>query len=923
MDQSSPIRVLLIEDQQQDASLASGFFSLIKECTLDVAYTFQDVPQKISQAIPDLILLSDNDKHEEAFRVFSTASAKCPSARVIVSLYPVDEKLAEAYRLAGALECLFKSEEKYFTDFCYSVKSALLKIADKKLGLGSSNEDHLTLGIHAMDDLERSAFDIGQSVLHYRILSEIGAGGMGQVYKAVDGKLGRTVAIKVRPRSSMNNPGARRRLLREARAASALNHANIVTIHAIEEMDPYSFIVMEYIEGESLRDTLQKGPMEFEKLLDVGVQIADALDAAHPAGLIHRDIKPANIMITEKGRLKLLDFGLAKKAQPSDGSTQVTAEGAIVGTVTYMSPEQARGEDLDARTDLFSLGAILYQAATGRLPFQGKSILAVMHEIVTNDPPDPRSIRHDLPETCEQIIMRSLDKKKEQRFQSARELADALRALQKERLNRRQAETDRSSDKALPEKLPQVDRGKAIHSIAVLPFMDSGSAPGMEYLSQGITENLLNTLAQLPNLRVVPRSTVFRYKGTELDAQEIGRALKVRAVLTGRILYHSNTLNIQTELTDVDENSQIWGEQFNRKMSDIFVVQEEIAKEITNKLRLRLSGKDKKKLTKRYTQNIDAYHCYLKGRYHQFKRTREGFLKAVEYFERAIRVDSKYALAYTGLADSYNLLASYGYQAPQETLQLVQEMAKKALELDSRIGEAHASLGYSLLLSRDWPAAEREFERALELSPACATAHLWFGLFLNVTGRFDESMAKLKKALELEPLSVVVNLNLGMLHLFKREYDKAIEQFQLTLETDPGHLVVHFFLGLAYEAKGEMDAAIKELEKSVESSQDVRYLAARAHAYALAGKRDKAQETLRYFERLSSDSYVSPVDVAIVCLGLDDTDAAMQWLQKAHEDSSSWMIFLKVDSRFDPVRSKPQFLSLLRQMGLESRVRGV
>jgi len=895
------VRVLLIEKDSYYREAVSEFLRSLNDCILAIAESLEEAAKRIAANMPDVILLAEGEDPEETFQWFRSINSEFVPACIIVSIANENVDAQDGYRNHGAWDCLAKSNKNYFTEFGMTLKRATIAVLDNKLH-GAVTSDNYELSLMNSSKHLDQAFQVSQRVLHYRILSVIGQGGMGQVYKATDDKLGRTVAIKVLP-PTMESKAARRRLNHEARAASALNHHNIVTVYAIEQFQGSDFIVMEYINGNSLREILHSGPLSTPDLLRLGIQLAEALSVAHPAGLIHRDIKPANIMITPTGTIKLLDFGLAKQLRPSEPISDITATGVIVGTITYMSPEQAQGEDLDARTDIFSLGAVLYQAATGSVPFQGKTAIAIMHEIVMNDPIDPCSINHSLPSKLGTTILRALSKKKELRFQSASELANELKQM------------EFASSSATSEKqsafLPQPGSNR-LNSIAVMPFGDPDSNSELEYLSRGITENLLNSLSQIPNLRVVPRSTVFRYYGKEFEASEVGRSLNVAAVVTGRIVEHSGTLNIQAELTDVVKQSQIWGAQFKRKITDIFHVQEEIATEIARRLKPRLSGKDKEKLLRRATQDIDAYHFYLKGRYQLSKRTRDSISKAAGNFKAAIEKDERYSLAYSGMADSLNLLASYAYKPPRRVLSLAMEAAKKALEINPKLGEAHTSIGYTLLLSRKLDLAEKALLRAIKLNPRYSLSYVWLGLLLNLSGRFDEAATYLQKALQLEPLSVIANLNQGLLFFAQKKYEKAKEQFLFTLETEIHHPATQFFLGLTYEASGSLPQATKILEKCVEASPDVRYIAALAHAYSTGGNNDAARKTLVELERRVLIGYVSPTDFAVIHLGLQQYSEALLYLEQAMKDLSSWWNFLNIDPRFDPIRGTSEFQQLLR-----------
>ncbi|HEY0006642.1 MAG TPA: protein kinase [Pyrinomonadaceae bacterium] len=986
----------------------------------------------------------------------------------------------------------------------------------------------------------------GTSFGRYQIRSPLGAGGMGEVYLAQDTQLERAVALKLLPAQFTQDTERVRRFQQEARATSALNHPNILTIFEIGEEQGTYFIATEFINGQTLRDRLVHSRLPLDEALDIAIQVAGALAAAHAEGIIHRDIKPENIMLRADGYVKVLDFGLAKLSEPRglrrDAETVAeTMPGLVIGTITYMSPEQARGLRVDQRTDIFSLGVVLYEMVAGRQPFGGPTPSDVIVSILEREPLPLKSLLPAAPPELEQMIARSLAKEREARYTSIAELLEELRGL-KRRVDFEEQMHRTTPDKAAPvmpaatspeqpaqplatdaatrsytaaaetrflepdeettgeiahvlfmdlvgfskhwsREQPEIIRqlngivretesyrraeargqivprssgdGMAlvffgnpeaplrcalqiariikdheqiklrmgIHSglvfrypniageqdvygeginfaqrvmdagdvghillskqmvnilrefgereeqlddlgetmvkhgvvahlfnlytmelgnparpskldqalasapaykplltektLAVMPLVNVSGDPNMEYLSDGITESIINTLSQLGQLRVMARSTVFRYKGRDVDPCEAGRELQASAVTTGRVLLVGDNLIIKAELVNVADGSQLWGEQYRRKSADIFEVEAEISKEISEKLRIKLTGAEKRLLAKRHTDNPEAYQLYLKGRFYLGKMTKDGLKRGIEYFNRAIELDPGYALAYAGLAEAYYGLSA-AHLPPREAMPRARAAAMKALELDDTLAEAHASLGLvQAFYDWDWTGAEREYRRAIELNHGYASAHHWYGWYLALMGRLEESTRELQQAQELDPLSLEINTDLGLSFFIGREYDKAIEQFRKAIEMDPHFIWGRFFLAWACEQKGDLASAINEY-KLVAAQDDTPVIrASLGYAYALAGQPEETHSILKELTDLSRQKHVSPYDFTVLHTALGDLDHAFDCLERAYESRSEALVWLKVDPRLDALRADPRFTDLLRRVGLD------
>jgi eukaryotic-like serine/threonine-protein kinase len=807
---------------------------------------------------------------------------------------------------------------------------------------------------------------IAESIAHYRIIKKLGAGGMGEVYLAQDTKLDRKVAIKVLRTDSVATERAKKRLIREAQAAAKLDHPNICAIYDVNEADELTYIVMQYVEGETLATKMMIAPLTLSAVLDTAGQLAEALVEAHAQGIIHRDIKPQNVMITARNQVKILDFGLAKQLLPPDSVESEAATvsllstpGSLMGTKPYMSPEQVRGEPLDARSDIFSLGVTLYEMAAGKHPFMAESDTVTISRILLAEPEPTERFVAEAPLELRRILGKTLCKDKEGRYQNSKDLLIDIKQLRAEVTatageNRSQAtgskafsapaqaqslvsrvlsKTKRNKWAVLASLLAIILSAVAISrllspdktdSLAVLPFTYVSSDPQLmanpdrEYLSDGFTESVINSLSQLPGLKVIARSSAFRYKGKEVDLQAIGRELNVRAVMVGRIIQQGDNITISADLMDVRDNRQIWGNQYSRKPADILTVQKEIAREISGILQLKLTGADQKQLAKSYTDNGEAYQAYLKGRYYWNKRTDEGFKQAIEFFQEAIDKDPTYALAYTGLADCYTLRSDYGFFPPTEGYALAKSAVTLALKSDDSLAEAHTSLAsIKAVTDWDWQGAENEYRKAIELNPNYPTAHHWYAAQLLLMGKLGPALSEIKKAQQLDPFSLGINKDFSVILLYARRYDEALEQCRKTLEIDPTFLVMSTYIAQVYELKQKYREATAELEKAhAAAPEDGEITYGLGQVYALSGRKDEALKILNELNQPSRQNLYLPKETALLYALLGDKDKAIAVLQQAYENHYISVAEIKMDPRFDSLRTDQRVVDLLQRIGL-------
>jgi eukaryotic-like serine/threonine-protein kinase len=736
---------------------------------------------------------------------------------------------------------------------------------------------------------------IGETISHYTILSKLGEGGMGVVYKARDTKLDRTVALKFLPTQAVGSQEYLARFIHEAKAAAGLSHPNICAVHAIDEEEGCSFIAMEYLEGRTLKDRIASGPLTPDEAVAIALQVAEGLREAHEKGIIHRDIKPANIMITPRGQAKIMDFGVAKSGRLAD----LTQVGATLGTVAYMSPEQARGGEVDHRTDLWSLGVVLFEMLTSIVPFRGDYEPAVVYAILNNEPPDVAKLRSEIPGEVRRIVRKALAKSPDQRYPGAEEMALALRSVRPQ--PPRDATARGSSGQG--------------RSIAVLPFVDMSPQKDQEYFCDGLAEELINALTHIKAFRVAARTSAFACRDKDYDVREIGEKLNVETVLEGSIRKAGNRLRITAQLINAGDGYHLWSERYDRHLEDIFAIQDEIALAIVDKLKLELLEDEAAVLLKRGTQDLKAYELYAKGRFFWEQRG-EGLGKAIECFRRALARDPGYALAYSGLADCLTLLGFYGVMPSKDAFPPAREAAKKAVELDSTLAEPHSSLGF-IHLFYDWdlPRAEREFKKAIELNPGYAPARYWYAAALAASRRWAEADSEHERAVETDPLSFQAHTQYGWVLLGMGEHDRAEARLGKTLELNPDYALAHMLMGVSYCLRTRHDEALAECQKAVElSGRNSWALAMLGWVYGTSGRKAEARSVLAELTERVGHHYVRPTLFAFVHLGLGEHDQALGWLQRGYEERDVWMIALKTDPGFDAVRDDPRVVALMEMV---------
>ena len=801
---------------------------------------------------------------------------------------------------------------------------------------------------------------VGRSFGPYSIEKQIGSGGMGAVYLAQDARLGRRVALKLLDSALTAHGQSRERFLREARLAAALDHPNICTIHDVGEAEGRPFIAMQYIEGKTLRRLIDGQPLPLDSLFSITHQIADALSAAHERGIVHRDIKSGNIIVTPQGQVKVLDFGLARLIErPSEESEQnLTMTGQVMGTPASMSPEQARGERVDHRSDIFSFGCVLYEMVTGQIPFKGRSSADVISALLTQPHTPAVALNKEIPSRLSSVIDRALAKEPEDRYQSVREMVPDLRQVVAEAggldhlfdsadlargvlpLVPTQRNAPRPAWRGLVRRpiviaaliiaalsligvaLIYFSRSKqpvSIKSIAVLPFKPLGTEGRDEALELGMADTLIARLSNIREIDVRPISAVHKYTRLDQDAVSAGREQQVHAVLDGHIQKAGETIRVTVRLIRVADGATLWADKFDNEMTNIFAVQDSISERVAAALAVTLAGGERERLTKHHTENHEAYQLYLKGRYHLNRLTDDGFLKGRDYFQQAIDLDPNYGAAYAGLADAYHMLSGYNALAPNDGFPKAKAAAMEALRLDEGLAEAHTALGVVKLL-HDWdgPGAEREYRRAIEINRSNSDAHMMYGYFLSMMEKFDEAHAEMKRAQELDPLSIAKIIGIGEIFFQQRRYDQASEQYRKALEMDPNSGLAHWSLGNVFLQKAMYDEAISEYKKSIPLSGDSPdELASLGYAYALAGKKREARAVIEELKERSKRRYISPTIIAFIYGGLGEKDEAFAWLEKSYSGRDFILVLLSVDPSFDPLRSDPRFAELVRRVGMK------
>jgi len=740
---------------------------------------------------------------------------------------------------------------------------------------------------------------IGKTILNYKILEKLGEGGMGVVYKAEDTKLEREVALKFLPNHLTDDEEALNKLLKEAKAASKINHNNVCTIYDIKEHEDTQYIVMEYVEGETLKNKIKTAPLSLSEAVEYSLQICNALKSAHDKDIIHRDIKSENIMINMDNVIKVMDFGLARIKDEA----KITKTSTTAGTIAYMAPEQIKGEDIDHRVDIWSLGVVLYEMLTDKFPFKGEYEAAMSYSIVNTEPDQIT----DIPEDFQKIIRKTLKKNPDERYQNAGDILKGLKKFSKE----------------LECKISEDEEEKPKPSIAVLPFTNMSNDPDQEYFCDGMSEEIINALTHIENLKVIARTSAFMFKGKHEDMREIGKKLDVEHLLEGSVRKAGNRLRITAQLIKVKDGSHLWSERYDREFEDVFEIQDEISLTVVKNLKLKILGEEKQTIIKHYTDNVELYNLYLLGRFHWNKRDNDGIKKSIEYYEQALAVDPDYALAYAGLADAYLLLAiGYG-EMPKKALQKAKNATEKAIELDDLLPEAHNSLAYMKLnYDFDRPGAEVEFKRAIELNPGFAQAYQWYSQYFTFDKRYDEAHFHMDRALELDPLSIILIMEKGWIFYYDKQYEQAVVQFKKVIEMNPELFLVHFNIGCIYVKWGLFEEAFTEIKKSITLSGGNTYVKwGLVYAYYMSGQKEKAEKALNEFLEMHKQGILVSVLIAVSYALFGNTEKALEWLDIAYEERNpqlSWMNIWITDALgCEYITKESRYIELMKKVGIE------
>jgi serine/threonine-protein kinase len=782
----------------------------------------------------------------------------------------------------------------------------------------------------------------------YQIIEELGKGGMGKVYKALDTEIKEKIALKlINPEISADKRTIER-FQNELKFARKISHRNVCRMYDLNKEEGSYYITMEYVSGEDLKSMIgMMGQLSAGKAISVAKQVCEGLTEAHRLGVVHRDLKPQNIMIDKEGNARIMDFGIARSLKAKG----ITGAGVMVGTPEYMSPEQAEVKEIDQRSDIYSLGIILYEMVTGRVPFEGETPLGIAMKHKGEEPPDPREFNSQIPEDLSRVILRCMEKDKEKRYQSAGEVRSELENIEK---------GIPTTERVIPKRKPITSKEITVTfglkkllipalvavvlivialivwqpwsqkeavpipsdnpSIAVLPFVDLSPKKDQEYFCDGMTDEIIAKLSRFKGWKVIPRTSMMRYKNTDKDIKKIGQELDVTTILEGSIGKESDDIRVNAKLIRIEDSISLWSDTYEKKLESVFAIQSDVAEKIANALQVELSPEEKERLEKKPTENLEAYNLYLQGRYFWNKRTVEGLKRGIEYFRDAVDKDQGYAQAYIGLAESYVLLPHYGHFLPKEAYPEAKKAVLKALEIDNTLAGAHATMAAILNeYELDWEGAEREFIRSIELNPSYATAHHWYGLFLMRMARFDEAIKEIKRALEIDPLSLVINRNVGRIFYYAGKLDQAIEVLQKTLEMNPNFSYTHSIIGRIYLQNSLYDKALLELqkEKSILGDWNPLIEPAIGIVYVKMGKRDKAQELLDYLIERTKGEYIPASTIAGLYFVLGENDQGFKWMEKAYEERGFWLTFIKINHAYDSIRSDPRFKALLKKMNLE------